>query len=306
MIWNYTPWRRRHRSPSGKEPNPMCTDKTEAIAYCCELQSCLQLMSHPLSHQYLLIQQRSHWPLLCPGCSLAPAHIPSAGSELKAPSSKALDEFLWPGYTFQTGTKGEFQEPRKAERGCVQTLRKNRQDSWSAGGDIQLWSKTAESEEGLSPPPPGLPDLAGDTDIIWTRKETSQLLKKTWAGWLEPEHIGRRNEKLESEAGRRIMCNAFSCRTAKAEFSGREGDPAASGQVLPFRTTRNGQFHLRPRTASCQAQGFSTARGLRSDDADHHHHHSGCSNSHTNQALTVGRTLLCFIGISSFNQQPLY
>ena len=89
-------------------------------------------------------------------------------------------------------------------------------------------------------------------------------------------------------------------------FSGREGDPAASGQVLPFRTTRNGQFHLRPRTASCQAEGFSTARGLRSDDADHHHHHSGCSNSHTNQALTVGQTLLCFIGISSFNQQPLY
>ena len=196
-----------------------------------QLQSCLQLMSHPLSHQYLLIQQSSHWPLLCPGCSLAPAHTPSAGSELKAPSSKALDEFLWPGYTFQTGTKGEFQEPRKAERGCLQTLRKNRQDSWSAGGDIQLWSKTTESEEGLSPPPPGLPDLAGDTDIIWTRKETSQLLKKTWAGWLEPEHTGRRNEKLENEAGRCIMCNAFSCRTAKAVF--REGGRPCSKWASP-------------------------------------------------------------------------
>ena len=46
------------------------------------------------------------------------------------------------------------------------------------------------------------------------------------------------------------MCNVFSCRTAKPEFSGREGDPAGSGQVLPFRTTRNGQFHLRPRTAA--------------------------------------------------------
>ena len=107
----------------------MCTNKAEAIAYCCELQSCLQLMSHPSSRQYLLIQQSSHGPLLCPGCGLAPAHTSSAGSELKAPSSKALDEFLCPEYTFQKGTKEEFQKPRKAERGCVQALRKNQQDS---------------------------------------------------------------------------------------------------------------------------------------------------------------------------------